>query len=516
MSDNSNFKSPTIYFVCNDFERALGLEKVLPNYHIVCIDNNSALIELNKRNINYFCLEKETQTINPIYRNSNRLLQLKETQKYISKNLSINNATLNSKANVIFFKIASNIEQTCKSLDYKILNTTTDLNQAFELKLSQYEKLKDSNVNFPKSFIAKLEEITFQEIIEKLGCPFVIQYDRGHTGSSTVFINNEAELNSEILKFPKRLAKFSKKIEGDAWTLNACVTRFGIVFGGLSYQITGVSECTSKKGGTVGNDWSKTSELKKKTLVQIKAITQNAGNTMQEAGFKGLFGLDFVIDKSGEVFLIEINARQPASTGFHTKLMLKENRITLNSLHLAEFLFENTQEGNLEYIQFINFIRYQNGKDLNLKQIQDISVENLPKILQEQNEMELLPYSASQLIIRNTTSQDITYSGKFTSGIYQFINEKVEKIREGYSIEDITSPENEILILIANKGRVISPEGEIGRIQALRSLLINNSNLDNKPTEKNDKISNKISDSNIYTVDPKVIKIVNQINERDS
>jgi hypothetical protein len=257
MSLKNNSTLPTIFYICNDFERALGLEKALPNYHIVCIDDNNALQNAKKNGVNIFCLEEELKELNPIYRNSNRLLQVKEVQQYIK-----NHTPQNEKSHVIFFKIAPNIEQTCKNLNYTILNTSSELNQMFELKLSQYQNLKDSNVNFPKTIIGKLNEVVFNEIVNKLGAPFVIQYDRGHTGSSTVFVEDIDQFNEELMKYPNRFAKFSQKIDGEAWTLNACVTRFGIVYGGLSYQITGIKECTSKAGGTVGNDWSPSRYIK--------------------------------------------------------------------------------------------------------------------------------------------------------------------------------------------------------------------------------------------------------------
>jgi predicted ATP-grasp superfamily ATP-dependent carboligase len=117
--------------------------------------------------------------------------------------------------------------------------------------------------------------------------------------------------------------------------------------------------------------------------------------TMQSAGYKGLFGLDFVIDKSGQVFLIEINARQPASTGFHTKLLLKESKIPLNLLHIAEFLFENDEESNKSYIEFINEVLIRNSKKDATTIYESLTVKNIKEILQKQNESELKPKEAS-------------------------------------------------------------------------------------------------------------------------
>jgi hypothetical protein len=457
--DESKHISPTIFYICNDFERALGLELILPNFHIVCIDWNKGISEARKQGANIFCLEESINSLNPIFRNSNRLLQVKQVQEYIK--LHTPQGTV---PNVIFFKIAHNIEQTCKELGYNILNTTADLNQLFELKLSQFEVLNSINhqassiksIRFPKTTISPLKDINFEKTVKEIGIPFVIQYDRGHTGSSTVFVNNRNEFDAELNKYPNRMAKFSKKIDGEAWTLNACVTRNGIVYGGLCYQITGIKKCTTKLGGTVGNDWSVTNLLSKKSIEQIVIITKNSGDIMSAHGYKGLFGLDLVIDKDGEVYLIEINARQPASTGMHTKLLLQDNEIPLELLHIAEFLFPEDKD----YISFIN-------KTLGTA----YTISNLKDALERQNKQELLPKDAAQVIIRNTSDIDINAKLTVETGIYTYKDSMLQIVREGFSISDIEATD-EFLILASETGRIISPEAEVARLQMKKSAMI--------------------------------------------
>lgn len=446
--------NPTIFFVCNDFERALGLELLLPNFHIVCIDYNHGIEVARKAGAKIFCLEESLGSKNPIYRNSNRLLNVHEVQDYIKKN-----TTDGETPNVMFFKIAPNIEQTCKQLGYKILNTTADLNQMFELKLSQYEKLgHDPDIRFPETVIDQLSKMTYEKLVEKLGSPFVIQYDRGHTGSSTVFVERKETFEEEKKLFPLRYAKFSKKIDGDAWTLNACVARDGILYGGLSYQITGITECTSKKGGTVGNDWTVSDCLSENTLNQIKKITTRSGEIMKANGFRGLYGLDFIVDPTGEVYLIEINARQPASTGMHTKLLLQDEKMPLQMFHIAEFLYAADDDA---YYEFLNKFCC---KMLNRA--------NAIDVIAAQNEIAVEPISACQILMRNRSKDDIHANLPFNTGVYTYdpINKKITFVRDGYCVAQLYE-KTEFLLLLADEGRVISPEIEIGRIQSKTSLL---------------------------------------------
>lgn len=456
--------SPTIFYICNDVERGLGLELILPNYHIVCIDDNPIIDHILEKGGKVFSLERELNVLNPIFRNSNKLLQHELVQKYIRENTPEGKTP-----NVMFFKIAPNLERTCKDLGYKVLNTTAELNRKFELKLSQYEQLIDLGVNFPITIIAELGSVTYDELVETLGPNFVIQYDRGHTGSSTVFVNNSLEFENEQNKFPKRIARISKRIEGDAWTINACVTRLGILYGGLSYQITGVEECTSQEGGTVGNNWVISNQLSSNAIRQIEDITAKVGGKMRTEGFQGLFGLDFVINKEDEVFLIEVNARQPASTGMHTKLMLKQGLVPLEAFHIAEFLYKNDSD-------YLSFIREHFGKNIT-KLFSKLFVNS-------QNKKAIQPISASQIIIRNTNSEDALIQKNLNPGVYHYgepanrehgitltdeSHKALIRIKHGYSIEDMEDDDG-MMILTASQGHKISPGNEIARIQAPFSL----------------------------------------------
>jgi hypothetical protein len=448
-----NYISPTIFYICNDFERALGLERFLPNFHIICIDYNKGIDAARKVGAKIFCLEEALSTKNPIYRNSNKLLNVHEVQEYIKTHTPVETVS-----NVMFFKIAPNIEQTCKQLGYNILNTSADLNQMFELKLSQYDKLnRDRTINFSKTIVKQLKEVDYNDLVKKLGEHFVIQYDRGHTGSSTVFVENERIFEHEQKLFPERWAKFSTKIEGNAWTLNACVTRKGILFGGLSYQITGIPQCTSKKGGTVGNDFTVSDRLHKETLEQMKVITKHSGTIMQKAGFKGLFGLDFVVNEKGHVYLIEINARQPASTGLHTKLLLRDNHIPLSIFHIAEFLYDKDHEE--EYFDFIN-----------IHCCTCLDRANTMDYISDQNFHAMKHKQAAQIIIRNTNENSINANIDYQTGVYKLVGNKIELVREGYCIDNL-SDHDEFLLLACEKGREISSESELARIQKRGTLL---------------------------------------------
>lgn len=457
---NEKIGDSPLFYITNDPERALGLEKHISNYHIICIDDNDIVDYMHRDGVKVFCLEKELNKQNAIFRNSNRLLKHKLTQEYIKAYTANSGYTM-------FFKIAPNIERSLDEFQLKALNTTSSLNRKFELKLSQYKYLSQLNIRLPETKIVKLIDAKYSALVTELGENFILQFNRGHTGGGTIEIDSEMRLRELQKKFPERKVRISRKIEGDPYTLNACVTKHGICWGGLSYQITGIPECTSKKAGTVGNDWEYTKNLNPSVLKDISRFTKVIGEEMAESGFLGLFGLDFVLEKNTQkIYVIEINARQPASIPMHTKLQMDQNQIPLKLLAIAEFL-------GVEY---------------------ELDVD-------EYNNQASKPISASQIFFRNKYTNKAEVIGSVKVGTYRILGDNsafdwsnghpeqkknvifITEDRdmplvfqdEAYSIDSIEKAG--LLILASREGKIISSNAEAARIQFKNSMLDKNAKI---------------------------------------
>ena len=455
---NEKLKDNPLFYVTCDAERALGLEDLLHNYHIVCLEDSQVVDLLVKTNKNILCLEKE---IGSLYeKNSNKLLKNKIVQDYIRRYAK-------TSGYIQFFKIAPNLELTSNKLNLKILNTNSNLNRKYELKISQYKSLAHLDINFPLTDIEILKNLRYEMLAEKFGVPFVIQFNRGHTGQGTVMINSKYDLDDLAKKFPERTVRISKYIKGNAYTLNACITKYGIYCGGISFQLTGISEATSNKNSTVGNDWGCANALSQEQISKIQLITKTIGLEMKKFGYVGLFGLDLVIEnKTNNIYTIEVNARQPASIPLFTKLQIDDGQIPISLMHIAEFL-------GIEY---------------------DCDIEKY-------NLHEAKPRPAAQLFIRNLLKSKAQLIGEVKVGVYALRGDnsaytwdqgkpviKPNVIflsstndlplvyeKETYSITGIR--ESGILILCQREGKFVNPNDEIARIQVNQCLLDENGKL---------------------------------------
>ncbi|KKQ36339.1 MAG: hypothetical protein US52_C0001G0007 [candidate division WS6 bacterium GW2011_GWA2_37_6] len=445
---NYKLKETPLFYIANDAERALGLEGLLENFFIVCMDDSDIYSNIHTKYGNIFSLENKTGELNAVFRSSAKLLDSELVKEFIEQKSQ-------GKKDRFFqtFKITTAFEQRAENYGVKVLNTTSELNKKFENKLSQYTTLSANDIAFPKTIIGKLSDYSFKKLKKQLGQKFVVQFNRGHTGSGTKMIDNESEYVELQNIFPERVARISTFVEGLAYTINACIGKNGIFIGGLNYQITGVEEIAPSKGATVGNDFNYRklvdAEMKKQIIKEVTMI----GEVMRGNGFVGLFGVDLIIGEDETLSIIEINARQPASIPFFTKLQLRNGQVPLSLIHLIEFL------------GIANHIDADKYSETNTE-----------------------PFNAGQLFLRNIGTNPFVVNGQLKTGVYKItgnadnkclnsikMDDHTEKtlcyIKEGYTIEDID--EAGFLLITQLKGKRVNSGKELARIQSLQPLVDN-------------------------------------------
>jgi len=433
-----------LFFITNDPERALGLEKLLQNYYIVCLDDSDIFTNLHLKVSNIFSLENSTKDLNAIFRSSAKLLDAEPVRQFIK---SKDGKFLYFQT----FKISSAFEERAKEYGAMLVNTNSILNQEFENKIPQYENLEPAGIRFPKTLITKLNGANYRYLKKTLDNKLVVQFNRGHTGSGTKIITGEGDYKELQALFPERVARISEFIEGYPYTLNAVASKNGVFIGGLSYQVTGVKGIAPSKAATVGNDFSYRKGITKKIKDQILEQVKKIGDAMIKKGFLGMFGVDLIV-RGNEIFIIEVNARQPASIPLYTKLQLMQGQIPLSMLHIMEFL-----------------------KIANHEDAKSYSRENIE------------PTAGGQVFLRNNSKKPFAIKGRVKTGVYKMkgergadtdgvsiikLGESIEKTvcfqKDGYSIEDI---DGGFLLLSQLKGKRINPGGELARIQAIQGLV---------------------------------------------
>lgn len=295
-----NLNDQKIIYVTREIERALG---TTPNKDFIIISNKTTYGEIIKQQYPDFVYLLEHSGKGLL--GTTDLIAHPETAKIIKPD-----------SNILVFKNTLRVESEINSKHWKVINPKSYLSERVENKLSQVRWLGELAKYLPTHVVKLTKQIVWKNE------PFIVQWAHGHTGDGTMLIKTPEELSSIQEKFPERMARLSSFITGPSFTVNVVIATNKILMGNVSYQITGLQPFTDNEFSTIGNDWGYAHKtLNQKDLENIQTIVRDLGIKLQKDGWKGLFGVDFIMDeKSRKIYLIEINARQPASATFESIL----------------------------------------------------------------------------------------------------------------------------------------------------------------------------------------------------
>lgn len=392
-----------LFYVTRDIERALGLSVDTEGYFIVSNSTPfSKQVAENRKNI--LLLESEALL------DTHELLNHKTVQDFIAAN---SNAV---KPNILVFKNTAVIEKICTENNWNLLNPSAKRSQTIEEKITQVEWLGSLTKYLPPHKIQIAQDVVYDET------PFILQFNRAHTGLGTMLISSSEQLAEIQSKFPDRPVRITNFIDGPMLTSNNVVCTDKILLGNISYQITGTPPFTDNPFTTIGNDWALPHTLLNENLkAQYHSIATDIGNKLRESNWKGLFGIDVILDTAeNKLYLIEINARQPASTTYES--ILQEKNTTF-AAHLSALT--DTPSNELTQIKTGAQIIVRNG-ELMQDKTQDTIIQNLKNLNLDLN---IIPYSntdpGSDWIRIQTTQSLFTEHNKLNE-----LGEKIKKTLE--------------------------------------------------------------------------------------
>ncbi|MSU75788.1 MAG: ATP-grasp domain-containing protein [Candidatus Magasanikbacteria bacterium] len=317
---------PAVY-VTRDIERALGLPISTKNYFIVT-------------NLSPFAKQVSKWHKNVLLIAGKKLLDTHELLSHPRTKLLLKKTG----ASVLVFKNTTQIEKICTTNDWQLLNPKAGLANRVEQKLSQLEWLGSLTKYLPKHEVMKCKDLTWDSEtsppvlpsaegrrkrpspLQRRGqgevWPFIVQFNHAHTGLGTILIESQKQIEELKTQFPNREVRVTQFISGPVFTNNNVVWGKKVLCGNINYQITGLAPFTDKPFAAVGNDWGLPGKvLSSKQRKQYKQIATDVGGRLRRDGWKGLFGIDVIMDeKTRKLYLLEINARQPASTTFESQL----------------------------------------------------------------------------------------------------------------------------------------------------------------------------------------------------
>lgn len=346
-------KTPTLY-VTRDIERAEGFISLPVGYYIVAnVSTHAEMVQAkHPEQVLLVRSDKPLDTLD--------LLEHPATDSFVKSILKISG----KKPNILVFKNTPRIERYVQQKGWHLLNPSAKLAERLEHKITQIAALGPAaRFLVPGTRLALCMELAWE------GTPFILQFGHAHTGEGTILVQNVEQLATIQQQFPQREVRVSPFVKGDVYTSNNCVipkkrllkNAFGLLsrpktlVGNISYQITGLAPFTDLPFSTVGNDWKKGAALSVELQKQYAEMARAVGARLASLGWKGLFGIDAILEKSTQRFyLLEINARQPASATFESTLQDAARggapTLTTFEAHIESLTGEIASEAQLQQI----------------------------------------------------------------------------------------------------------------------------------------------------------------------
>jgi len=464
-----NIKTPVWGVGVYAFDR-LGLEDIVPNYRLLAL-RYSLDTKLIEKDVEVFSLEKDMglRHINAP-RNSTTVLGHPRVKKYLSK---FNNPAL------IVYKTSFKMERICRENNWRLVGAPAKFGKKLlEDKVKFRKILLEINVPPPPGEIVPAKNLLINSKTDffyfqnKYGSPIVLQHPRRGGGKGTFFIHSEDEWQTALRKlriYEKEGAEIEEDIneleviiaqyiKGPSPSITGCVTRHGILSTSPQYQLIDIPELYNPGKGSglfCGHDWT-SSRFAENILQQAYDIVEKVGLYFKTIGYKGIFGIDFVLDEETQkLFVTECNPRLLGSFPVTTMAQIRNNEPPILAFHLLEFL-------DADYL---------------------IDVREINALMRQ-------PKFGAQMFPHNLTGRWARSNASVRPGIYKLKSkvksqkskvwyppraDELDYIRPGYALKHLQY-EDELLLTdgVLPKKAHYSPNRRLGRILALSNVLAPN------------------------------------------
>lgn len=321
---------------------------------------------------------------------------------------------------LLVYRMSKGLVKTFEDHNWTVVGSDYNVREKYDNKIDFNKMLEEIELPAPPYLVLSQEDIDYKEVLKSLGDKIVIQFPTSFSGSGTFIIRSKEDFYTAISseRFSKqkkkntlgriRISKYvNRKLSP---VIGVCCTKEGIVYTDLYNQIIDAREVVKKEKGTgvyCGNEWTSV-----KFSENIKRQAYNAAEKIgaylqNEEGYKGYFGLDFVLDdETKTLYPIEVNIRLIGS--FPVFSMLQE-------VHKQPL------------IQAIQILQYLDRDDYVL------DVESLNREMKGN-------MNGSYLQIYSTSSKAVCNQGELEAGIYRVGKAgDIQFSRPSYSLLDLKS-----------------------------------------------------------------------------
>ena len=176
----------------------------------------------------------------------------------------------------------------------------------------------------------------YGELANEFGGRFVMQLEYGSAGSGTAIVKSEEEFAAAARRFGGE-SIWATPYAGDlSFNVSGVALEAGTVVAYPSVQIVGQPALRSAPGVHCGNDFTASASAPRGLLESIREQTEAIGRWMGGQGYRGMFGLDFVVsDMTGQAYAVDLNPRWQGSTSLQAQSSARRGQVPMAAAELA-------------------------------------------------------------------------------------------------------------------------------------------------------------------------------------
>ncbi|MDR1187985.1 MAG: ATP-grasp domain-containing protein [Bifidobacteriaceae bacterium] len=172
--------------------------------------------------------------------------------------------------------------------------------------------------------------------------PVVVRPSRGSGGTGITKAEGIAELVRSWPHGEEFFASVSPYLDGCiSMNVGAVVWDDGVTIHHPSVQLIGIPGCTRREFGYCGNDFAAVKQMGNTVIRQMEHQTRRIGDWARSQGYRGAFGVDFMV-QGDRLLFTEMNPRMQGSTRLSSRLSALSEQPCILLDHVAALLHLST------------------------------------------------------------------------------------------------------------------------------------------------------------------------------
>lgn len=185
-------------------------------------------------------------------------------------------------------------------------------------------------------YIADEERVQVVDLLDD--GPVVLRRSRTSGGQGIIRVDDASQLEASWPYGPEGFVSVAPFLDPTVpLNVGGTVWHDGVTVHYPSVQLIGIDSCVSRPFGYCGNDFAAIKAFDRTIIDQIEHHTEAIGRWLGRHGYRGSFGVDYLLHE-GEVLFTEINPRFQGSTCASAQLSVAAGMPCLYLEHLAAML----------------------------------------------------------------------------------------------------------------------------------------------------------------------------------